>query len=189
MRRIFVLAVCVACVLTFALSVDTWAQDKAQTKTLSNTFKEPNLGYSISYPADWTYTFQAPHIVAFGARKSGDGDATISIRNLNSAKTPGGRYKDVDGVMEGLMNAFKNAKDVVVYNPEPFAYSKGQTKLAGKQMIAEYTLQGEKYKQLLVVVPRSTGDVFHVFSFVSKAKSYDKNVALAQAMLGSWTIQ
>jgi hypothetical protein len=189
MKKFFVPALCIAVAVIFITALNIGAQDQAKGKMLSNTFNEPKLGYSLSYPDTWVYTFQAPHIVVFGVKQIADGEATVSIRNLNSTRVSGGNYKDVDQVIESILNQLKTAKDVVVYNPEPFQYAKGQTKLTGKQFVAEYAMQGEKYKQLIIVLPRPTGEVFHVWSFVSKAKKYDSNLGMAQAMLNSWTLQ
>lgn len=167
-----------------------WAQEgAAQGKASANTFKDQGLGYSISYPNDWTYAYQAPHIVVFSARKGPHGGALISLRNLNSTKTPGGKYKDSDAVLEALMNQLKRAKDVILYEPEPFLYNKGGIKLTGTQVTAEYSIKGEKYKQWVVVLPRAGGDVFHMWSLVAPAKSYDAVSQAARAMLNSWVIQ
>ena len=76
-----------------------------------------------------------------------------------------------------------------VYDPSSYTYSKGRMALTGKQFVTEYSLQGEKYKQWVVVLPRPAGDVFHVWSFVSQAKSYDNNLDTAKAMLSSLIIQ
>ena len=188
MKKIVLSVFCVAFALAFTAVAHLEAGDQGKAKALGNTFKEQNLGYSMSYPGDWVYTFQAPHIVVFSAKKGSVGEATVSIRNLNSTLVPGGRYKDIDSVIDGLMNQLKRTKDVMVYNPEPYVYSKGQLNLTGKQLVAEYTLQGEKYKQWVVVLPRSGGDVFHLWSFVSQAKAYDHNLSVAKAMLNSLTI-
>ncbi len=177
------------CCLIVALVLGWTAHVHAQGVVLSNTFKEPSLGFTIAYPGDWTYAYQAPHIVIFSARKGVDGQAIVSLRNLNSTKVPGGRYKDSDAVIEALMNQLKRAKDVTVFEPEPFLYGKGQGKLMGKQVAAEYTIKGEKYKQWFVVIPRGPGDVFHVWSFLGPEKSYDAVFPSAQAMLNSLTIQ
>ena len=188
MKKIFLSVFCIAIVLTFITAAPLEAGDQGKGKTLTNIFKEQNLGYSMSYPGDWVYTFQAPHIVVFSAKKGAVGETTVSIRNLNSTLVPGGKYKDVDSVIESLLNQLKTTKNVIVYNPEPYEYNKGQVKLTGKQVVAEYTLQGEKYKQWVVVLPRAAGDVFHLWSFVSQAKTYDNNLGTARAMLSSFTI-
>ncbi|MDR2017941.1 MAG: hypothetical protein LBQ00_03550 [Syntrophobacterales bacterium] len=186
MKRIIMSVFCFA----FAMAFVGWVNQAAgeQEKVLANTFKGQNLEYNVSYPNDWVYTFQAPYIVVFSAKKVASGEATISIRNLNSTLVAGGRFKDVDSVIDGLLNQLKTTKDAVVYDPELYIYSEGQTKLTGKQVVVEYILQGEKYKQWVVVLPRVAGDVFHVWSFVSKAKSYDANLVIAKAMLNSFTI-
>ena len=86
------------------------AGEKGKAKALNNTFKEQNLGYSISYPGDWVYTFQAPHIVVFSGKKGAVGEATINIRNLNSTMVPGGKYKDIDSVIDSLLNQLKTTE-------------------------------------------------------------------------------
>ena len=185
MKKTMVLICCMVLALVFGLALD----GAAQGTPLNHTFKDPNLGYTVSYSGDWIYAYQAPHIVIFSPRKGKDGGATISVRNLNSTKVPGGKYKDNDAVIEALLNQLRTAKDVVVFEPEPFAYNKGQIKLAGKQVTAQYSIKGEKYKQWVVVVPRGTGEVFHMWSFVAPEKVYDALLPTARAMLGSLTVQ
>jgi len=187
MKKIVLSVVCVAFALAFA-AAHLEAGDQGKAKPLTNTFKEQSLGYGMSYPGNWVYTFQAPHIVVFSAKNGAVGEATVSVRNLNSTLVPGGKYKDVDAVIDSLLNQLKRTKNVIVYNPEPYVYSKGQVNLTGKQVVAEYTLQGEKYKQWVVVLPRAAGDVFHLWSFVSQARTYDHNLGTARAMLNSFTI-
>lgn len=189
MRRVLMMVVFIVVAMFLIGTVNVGAQVSNSSKNLTNTFKEQNFGYSMSYPDGWTYAYQAPHIVVFSPRKAGNGDATISVWNLNSTKVPGGRYKDTDAVIEGITNQLKVAKDVIVYNPEPYLYEKGLTRLMGKQLKAEYTIQGDKYRQWVVVLPRPTGDIFHVWSYVARVKSYDGNLATAQAILNSWTIK
>jgi len=189
MRKVILIVFFVVLAAAFIVAASVKAQANNTAKALSNTFKEPNFGYAMSYPADWTYAYQAPHIVVFSAKNGVNGEATISVWNLNSTKVPDGRYKDTDAVVEGLANQLKVAKNLIVYHPEPFPYNKGKTRLMGKQLIAEYTIQGDKYRQRVVVLPRPAGDVFHVWSFVAKVKSYDDNQPTAQAILDSWTIQ
>jgi hypothetical protein len=184
MKKVLTLIFCAVFMLVLAWAVTGEAQGNG-----GNTFKDPSLGYTISYPSGWTYAYQAPHIVIFSVRKATNEGATISLRNLNSTKVPGGKYKDNDAVLEALMNQLRKAKDVIVYEPEPFLYNKGQVRLTGKQVTAEYTIKGEKYKQWVVVVPRAEGDVFHMWSLVAPAKSYDAVLQAARTMLSSWTIQ
>ncbi len=188
MKKILGAVFCVVFMLILTTTTNVAAQEQAKGR-LTGTFSEKSLGYTISYPGDWKYGFQAPHIVIFSAKKGADGGSVISIRNLNSTKVPGGKYSNADAIIENLMNQLRTAKEALVYDPEPFVYGKGQTKLTGKRLTAEYTIKGTKYKQLVVVLPRATGEVFYVWSFVSPAKSYDTDLAVAQAMLNSWMIQ
>jgi hypothetical protein len=189
MKRACLSVFCIIFVLVLAFATAVWAQEKAAAKTLSKAYQEKSLGYSISYPGNWVYVSQAAHVVVFGPQKGKDGDAAVSIQNLNTTKVQGGRFKDIDAVIDDLVNQLRVAKDVKVYEPTPYAYGKGESKLTGKQLTAEYVLNNQKYKQWIVVVPRSTGEVIHVWSFTCPVKSYDRNYETARAMLASWVIK
>jgi hypothetical protein len=190
MKRVCFSTVCIVFVVIFGLATGALAQEKADAKGLGKTYEGKSLGYSMSYPGNWVYTSQAAHIVVFSPQKKAkDGDASVSIQNLNTLKVKGGRFKDVDAVIDDLVNQLRIAKEVKVYEPTAYTYAKGANKLTGKQLTAEYVVNNQRYKQMIVVVPRGTGEVIHVWSFTSPSKSYDGNLETARAMLNSWTIQ
>ena len=49
MKRIVLSVFCVALVMAFIAAMNLEAGEQGKAKALNNTFKEPNLGYTISY--------------------------------------------------------------------------------------------------------------------------------------------
>ncbi|MBA4416928.1 MAG: hypothetical protein C0392_03310 [Syntrophus sp. (in: bacteria)] len=189
MKRFSTAVFCIAFILTFAAATNLWAQNPSKTKVLNKTYQEKSLGYAISYPGNWAYVSPTAHSVVFGPRKGVDGDPVVSIQNLNTITIKGRKYKDADSVIEYLANQLKVAKEVIVYETSPYTHDKGGAKLAGKMFGAEYALNNERYKQWIIVLPRSTGEVIHVWSYTSPIKMYEKNLGVAQNILNSWIVQ
>lgn len=180
MKRIIIMFFCIAFVWSSITTI--YAADTG--KVLGKVFQEKGFGYTIEYPADWIYTTQSTHTVIFGWKK----EAEVSIHNLLSTKHKEGQYKDIDAIIEEYEKQLKTAQDAKIYHPEPFVYKKDGVTLTGKQFMAEYTLQGERYKQWMIIILRNDGEVFHVWIYVSPVKRYETYLGIAKAMLDSWVI-
>ncbi|OPY71536.1 MAG: hypothetical protein A4E63_01492 [Syntrophorhabdus sp. PtaU1.Bin050] len=161
----------------------------AQGVALDKVYQEQGAGYSIRYPGDWIHYVQAGHTVVFIGKKEGDSHLpTVTIKNVFSTKVEGGIYKDVDAVIQDFESQLKTTKEPNIYGPMTFFYKKNNLVLEGKQIVSEYVWKGEKYRQWVIVVPHSGGQVFHVWSYTSPANRYESYRAVAKAMLDSWTI-
>ena len=162
-----------------------------ETAGVSNTslFQEQGFGYVIKYPSDWIYEVSAGKTIIFsGARGTKAYFSTVSIQNLLSTKKEGGKFRDIDAVADDLINQLKTAQDMKMSVIKPFSYSKGRMRLDGKQFTTEYSLQGVRYKQWVIVLPGPKGDIFHTWFYTSPLNQYNNFESISQAMLDSWTI-
>ncbi len=157
--------------------------------TLTKVFGGNSFGFTVAYPDGWLYSTQGQHTVVFmPGKETGAQLPSVIIKNLLSDKR-GGSYKDVEAVIRDLENQLKLTPDAVIYGPDPFQYDKNGVTLSGRRCVAEYSLDKVKYKQSTIVVARSDGTLFHVWSYTAPAVSYDKYLPLAEAMLTAWEIK
>ncbi|OPX95206.1 MAG: hypothetical protein A4E58_02243 [Syntrophorhabdus sp. PtaB.Bin006] len=160
-----------------------------QEFALDKVYQEQGAGYSIRYPGDWIHYTQAGHTVVFIGKKEDDSHLpTVTIKNVFSTRMKGGIYNDVDAVIQDFESQLKTTKEPSIYGPMTFLYRKNNLVLEGKQVVAEYVWKGEKYRQWVIIVPRSGGQAFHIWSYTSPAHRYESYRAVAKAMLDSWTI-
>ena len=87
-----------------------------------------------------------------------------------------------------MESQLKAAKDVKIYQSGVYTYNKVGKVLTGRQFVAEYTLQKERYREWVVIVPRSDGRIFHAWMYTAKANGYNKSYPIAKAMLDSLAI-
>lgn len=158
---------------------------------LAAAFDASTLGYMIRYPGDWMYDTPTNYQVVFSGKEGTDAYyATISIQNVLSARD-GGKYRDPSEVADGVIGQLNmGATDVTIYDDRPFVYTaKDGSKLKGVEMKVEYTREGRKFRQWIVIVPRSAGEAFHIWSYTSPEDRYNEYARTAQLMLDSWEIR
>jgi hypothetical protein len=190
MKKILITALFLVILSAFVFVQPTISQDAAKATKGVKIFNEKGFGYSIQYPADWTYNKQAAHILLFSRKDGADKYVPIvGIQNLLSTKSKGSKYQSVNSVIEDFQNQLKITKHAKVFPAEPFVYNRQDLKLAGQQFLAEYNYKGANHKQFLAVLPRVNGDVFHVFIYSTPIEQYDKYFATAKTMLDSWIIE
>ena len=158
---------------------------------LAAAFDASTLGYMIRYPGDWMYDAPTSYQVVFSGKEGSDAYyATISIQNVLSARD-GGKYRDPSEVADGVIGQLNmGASDVTIYDDRPFVYSaKDGSTLKGVEMKVEYTREGRKFRQWIVIVPRPAGEAFHIWSYTSPEDRYNGYARTAQLMLDSWEIR
>jgi hypothetical protein len=175
----------------FKLQASTATTVQPGEVPLANIFQEPGFGYTIRYPADWTYQTSGGIKVTFYSNKGQTSSGTFAIQNVLSTKS-GGKYEDVDAVMNAIINQIKAADtNAKILTCETFSSADAQ----GQQMTCkmcgiEYTYEGQGYKQLLAVLPHSAaGGTFHVLSYDALADVFTTNGPTAVAMMGSFTLK
>jgi hypothetical protein len=182
---------CMAAAVVTLIGIGAVMTAKADIhQSLNKTFNANGLGCTIQYPEAWKATSEPGKVLFSGAKREKDVGPAVGIRNVKSTKVEGGRYKNIDELIGDIEGQLKSTdlKDVKVYPSQPYAYEKAGLKLGAKQFSAEYTYAGAPYRQWFVIVPRPDGMIFHLWYFVSDTGSYDKNAAIARAMLDSWVI-
>src|SRR4030042_6175902 len=94
----------------FTLQASTVPTVQPAEVSLPNIFNEPKFGYTIRYPADWKYEIQEDgYIVIFMNKKGEETSGIMVIQNLLSTKMVGGKYEDVDAVLNWMINGVKAA--------------------------------------------------------------------------------
>jgi hypothetical protein len=157
---------------------------------LANIFQEPGYGFTIRYPADWTYEISNENEVSFKSKKGGATSGVIGIKTLMSAKM-GGKYEDVDAVMNDTINGMKvldaNAQITKV---ETLTYTtEGGQQMIGKTCGIGYTQQGQKLIAMLAVIPRIDGEAFHFVFYIATPDIYTANMPTVEAILKSLTLE
>ena len=181
MKRINIAFLCVVFLLSLIIS-PLCAAD--------NVFKENGYGYTLNYPENWTYVKKSPYVIVFTKKTGTDVNApVVGVQNLLSTKVTGGKYENMDAVIKDFENQLKITKQAKVYPAETYVYDKNGVKITGKQFMAEYVFKNNNYKQLIIVIPRKNGEMFHVWVYSATAGVYDKNIATFKAMFDSWMIK
>lgn len=187
MKQYFRTCIYFVLILGFAVSLHAQAAESGKIN-LAKIFKEPGFGYSIELPPDWVYDIQAGKTIVFsGPSGTKAWYSTVSIQNVFSVKT-GGRFADVDGLVEDLKTQLRTASNVNFTNVETIYYRKNNATLQGKQFIAEYTQGKDRFKQWLIILPRPKGDLFHTWFYTSPIHQYNDFLDIAKAMLDSWAL-
>jgi hypothetical protein len=165
-------------------------EQPAAAAALAGVYDGSALGYMIRYPAEWIYETPASHEVVFSGKKDTDAYyTTVSVQNVLSAKQ-GGKYNDATEVIDGMVGQLNAAaQEVKVHDQKAFDYKTNDGReLKGIELKADYARQGKKFRQWIIVVPRSPGDAFHIWSYTAPDDLYDTYYGTAQLMLDSWVI-
>lgn len=157
---------------------------------LAGSYDGSALGYMVRFPAEWVYETPSANQVIFSGRQDSPAYyTTISIQNLLSAKQ-GGRYKDVSEVADGVIGQLnQEASGVKVRDEKPFTYTmKSGGQLKGVEFKVDYARTDKKFRQWVIILPRPTGEAFHLWSYTAPDDLYDTYDGTAQLMLDSWEI-
>jgi hypothetical protein len=186
MPRICLIAVLImSCMLSFLPVCAQGPKEKAPPVKL---FQEKSAGYTLEYPADWAYESPDKGTFVFsGPSGTRAFYSTVSFQNLLSDKS-GGKYRDVDSVVSDLISQFATAAGSKRPGISPYVYSKGGTRLAGKEFVVEYVKEGTRFKQWVIVLPTSSGRILRTWFYTSPEAQYDEFLNTAKAILNSWTI-
>lgn len=170
--------------------MDTFTLSKVgvNNRTTTKLFQEKWAGYTIEYPVDWVYEKSGSTVVFSGQSGTRAYYSTVSIQNLLSSKVKGGKYQDVNAVINNFLGQLAKTKGFRKSDVTPFIYSKDNKKLIGKQFIGEYSKDGDRFRQWTIVIPRPKKDAFHTWFYTSPMSQYDEFSGIVKTMLNSWTI-
>jgi len=180
-----ILVIGVAAAVLFAATAALSA-DKA-AGNLSNMFYEKWAGYEIRYPSRWV-TEKPDRVTVLFAGPAGTDDyyTTVTIQNIASAKF-GGKHQNVQSLVSDLKEQFtSNGPGTRFFNEKTFAFTSEKGKPVNAITFGvTYTLQGEKFQQWVVIIPRASDLVYHVYFYTSPVRLYEKNIKTAHDMLGT----
>lgn len=170
-----------------SLTTATAAQAGA---TPAKRFAEPGYGYTIEYPGDWNLTKPSATTATFSGKEGSDAFfAIVSIQNVQpqAAKTPA---QAAETALADLKSRLKHeAADLAFVGEQPLTLKTGRLSLDGRIIVVTYTIGGERYRKWVLVMPRPTGTVAHIWSYTAPDKRFDAFRPIADAMLKSWTIK
>ena len=175
---------------TFFITGGTGSLSNTISTRLPNTFASAGLGYTIGYPADWTYMQTKPTIVVFSGREGTPAYyATINIQNLASTLI-GGNFSSLNEVMNHFQKQlFNGATNVNMSQINPYTFTSGSRTFQGSQIEMTYKRQGESFKQWLLVFPRYDQKLYYAFSYTAAAADFQTYLDIATQMLNNWIIQ
>ncbi len=162
-----------------ALSADTVSGN------LTNLFYEKWAGYQVRYPSGWVIDRPDKVTVLFaGPKGTDDYYTTVTVQNVASAKY-GGTHQNVGSLVSDLKEQFrKSDPNTRFFSEKTFAFtSEDATPVNAITFSVTYALQGEKFQQWAVIIPRASDLVYHVFFYTSPVKLYERNARTAYDML------
>lgn len=162
------------------------AANAARPAAGGRRFQAADLGYGFDYPPDWSVTRTGPYAVAATGRDGSSGPApTVTLQNINPG--PGSAPA---GVAANLKSQLKSgAGQVQFLYDAAYVYARGPVRAEGVQFVAGFELQGRRYRQWTVIVPRPTGTATHVWSYTAAETRFDEFRGVAETILGSWQMQ
>ena len=153
-------------------------------------FRDPELGFAITYPDVWTIERPSSHRVVFGGRAgSEDYLATVQVQNVrpDGATEPTGAARTVLADLRAKLA--NGASDLDYLGEGPIAYVRDGVRIEGHQVLMAYTSQGRRFQQWTVVMPRTAGTVIHVWSYAAPESRFAAWRPTAEAMFRSWTLE
>jgi len=156
----------------------------------ARVFAEPESGFVIHYPADWVIERPAGPTVVFSGKPGTPAYyATVSVRTTGAptATDPVRAAAAALADLKGQMAA--ETTDLQYLGEGPVLYKKDRLNLEGRQIMATYTYRGNRFRKWVVVVPRPSTMVAHVWSYTAPEARYHEYRSIAQAMLETLTIQ
>ncbi len=152
-------------------------------------FGEKRLGYAIEYDPAWILERPTPEAVMFSGDVGTEAFyATVSIQNASppDAETA---VQAASLIMDDIRAQFaKDARDVVFDREAPYIYQRDDEFLLGREFTVSYVMNGERFRQWTLIVPRSQGRVAHIWSYRAPDALYQRFLPVAEKMLRSWRI-
>ncbi|MDH5748722.1 MAG: hypothetical protein OEY85_05365 [Rhodospirillales bacterium] len=152
-------------------------------------FAEPGFGYSIDYPLGWSMVKPNPKTVVFNGHKGSRAkSAAISVQNVYGAKS--GSAADKARTMTGALKSqlASGADDVAYLGEADFIYMNGGRRLNGRQFFVSYARGENRIRQWVVVMPRDSINVVHIWTYAAPERWFKEFRPLAEEVLKSWTI-
>jgi hypothetical protein len=173
---------------TLAVAVPTRPAPEAVSG--GNRFHEAKFGFSLDYPKDWITSRPLPMTVEFSGRKGTDTFLTVvRIQNVSPRAASGPQDAMMAAVADYKSFLARQAVEVTYAGDLPFSYRKGGLRVEGRQFVVAYAHQGQRFRNWVVVLPRPSGTVAHVWSYSAPEAQFDAFKPFAQGILNSWTLE
>lgn len=150
-------------------------------------FAEPGYGYQVSYPKEW----QLEKVTAFtnvfsGPKGTPAYDAIVSLQNVK----PSGEANQAAMIaFEDLKTKLsRQAKQVDFYGEKTVTYAKHGLQLEGRQFVATYDHNGQRFQKWVLVLPRPEGAIAHIWSYTAPSRQFDTYRPVAERILNSLKI-
>ncbi|OHC74354.1 MAG: hypothetical protein A3G18_02975 [Rhodospirillales bacterium RIFCSPLOWO2_12_FULL_58_28] len=152
-------------------------------------FSEAGFGFSIDYPTDWVVVKPSPHVVMFsGAERTTAYYAVVSISNVQQSGVSDPRQA-VSAALAGLKEQIAAGAENVNYLKEGlFQYNGNNLLIDGHEFVAEYTLNGQRYRKWALLAPRPVGGIVHIWSYTAPESDFATFHPVAETMKKSWII-
>ena len=162
---------------------------KAAKALSKQRFSAPGFGYEIEYPADWELNKPAEMAAMFSGREGTPAYAAIvGVQNIQPVGANSGdeaATRAFNQLTSSLGNAVRELK---VLSDTPWTYQRDGKRLIGRQVTVSYLHAGHHFRKQLIVIPRPTGTVAHVWSYTAPEPQFASFQPIAADMLSSWRI-
>ena len=152
-------------------------------------FSDPGFGYEIEYPGDWELNKPAAMAAMFSGREGTPAYAAIiGVQNIQPAGAVNGdeaAQRAYNQLKASLGNA---VRDLKVLNEAPWTYQRDGRRLLGRQISVSYMHAGHRFMKQMIVIPRPSGTVAHVWSYTAPEQQFASFQPVAAEMLSSWRI-
>ncbi len=152
-------------------------------------FSEPGYGYTIDYPADWLLTKPSRVTTVFSGRPGTAAfEAVISVQNVQPPAAADARQAASIALQE-VKSAVQQAAGEPSFTQEQSWVSESDAGAhEGRQLTVRYRHRGQIFLKHIVVVPRRSGTVAHVWTYTAPETRFSTFRPIASKMLRSWTI-
>jgi hypothetical protein len=164
------------------------AQSSTHVAT-SQHFSEPGFGYAIDYPSDWEFNKPANMTTMFSGREGTPAYAAIiGVQNIQPAGAANGD-ESVNRALNQMKSSLGNAvRDLKILQDAAWTYQRDGRRLLGRQVTVSYAHVGQRFRKHLIVIPRPSGTVAHVWSYTAPEQQFASFQPVAAQMLASWRI-
>jgi hypothetical protein len=152
-------------------------------------FTAPGFGYEIEYPSDWEINKPAEMAAMFSGREGTPAYAAIvGVQNIQPIGATSGD-EAAKRAFNQLTSSLGNAvRDLRILSDTPWTYQRDGRQLVGRQVTVSYVHAGHHFRKQLIVIPRPSGTVAHVWSYTAPEPQFSSFQPIASEMLASWRL-
>lgn len=138
---------------------------------LTNKFSDPEHGYAVSFPGNWTHEVSGNAVLFSGRDGTEEYSTTVNLQPLLSEEA-GGIYPDLESVFLALKAQFESAGGRVS-TPESFKHKSRGIAYPAVRFLSAYSMRGENFRQETFLV-RKSGPYFLQLSYTAPENLFEK---------------